>query len=105
MVGILRKALQLIKLVRGPALKVLVPVLDAVMPGLGSAASFVGNELVDRAERVHDAYDKAKDAGQKFTFIDGVKTMLSSGPKATAMVSKTKDYGELHPRLELKEDT
>jgi hypothetical protein len=103
MVGILRKALQLLKLVRGPALKVLVPVLDAVMPGLGSAASFVGNEVVDRAERVHDAYDKAKDAGEKFTFMDGMKSLLGPGPpKPTAMSEKTKDYGELHPRLHLK---
>jgi hypothetical protein len=104
MVGILRKALQLLKLVRGPALKVLVPVLDSVMPGLGTAASFLGNEVVDRAERVHDAYDKAKEAGEKFSFMDGVKTMLASTPKPSAMAEKTKDYGDLHPRLHLKDE-
>jgi hypothetical protein len=109
MVGILRKALQLLKMVRGPALKILVPVLDSVLPGLGQAANFLGTEVVDRAERVHDEYDKAKEGGQKYSFMDGVKTMLApskvkSEPKIGAMLEKTKDYGGLHPRLHLKDD-
>jgi hypothetical protein len=116
MVGVLRKALQLLKLVRGPALKILVPVLDAVVPGLGSMANVVGNEGIDRVSDVYDAYEEAKGSGKNFSFGDGLnllvnppkkkrKMLLSeSASEPGAVISKSADYGGLHPRLHLKED-
>jgi hypothetical protein len=115
MVAILRKALQLLKLVRGPALKILAPVLDAVVPGLGSMANVVGNEGVDRVSDVYDAYEEAKDSGKKFSFSDGLNLLVNPPKKKKlklsestfepgAVVSKSSDYGGLHPRLHLKND-
>jgi hypothetical protein len=100
MVGILRKAFQLIKSVRGPALKYLTPLLDAIIPGLGQVASVGANEVIDRASNVYDEYEKAKDTGQNYGFRDAVKTFIAP---QNAVLSKTSEYGGLHPRLELKE--
>jgi hypothetical protein len=101
MVGILRKALQLIKSVRGPALKYLAPMLDAVIPGLGQIATVGANQVIDRVSNVYDEYETAKESGQKYGFRDAVKTFIAP---QNAVLSKTSEYGGLHPRLELKDE-
>jgi hypothetical protein len=101
MVGILRKIMQVLKTVRGPVLKFLTPLINSFAPGAGEIVASGANQIIDRSSNTLDAYEAAQDAGQKFTFVDGVKTFLGGGGAAS---TKTKDYGGLHPRLELKED-
>jgi hypothetical protein len=101
MVGILRKIMQVIKSVRGPVLKFITPLLNTFAPGVGDIVSKGANEIIDRSSVTLDAYEEAKDAGRKFTFLDGIKTFVGGGGAAS---TKTKDYGGLHPRLELKDD-
>jgi hypothetical protein len=108
MVGILRKMLQVLKSIRGPALKYFTPVLDAVMPGLGSVANVVATEGLDRASDTWDAYESAKESGQSFGVRDAFRTFTAPraaakpAPLLGAVQTKSSDYGGIHPRLQLK---
>jgi hypothetical protein len=99
MVGILRKIMQVIRAAKGPVLKFLTPLINSFAPGVGELVATGASELVDRAGNTYDAYEAAQAAGEKFKFSDGVKTFLS--PPSGAVKTKTKEYGDLHPRLKL----
>jgi hypothetical protein len=101
MVGILRKIMQVLKTVRGPVLKFLTPLINSFAPGVGDMVATGANQIIDRSSNTLDAYDAAKAAGKRFRFSDGVKAFFAP---SGAVSTKTKDYGGLHPRLELKEE-
>jgi hypothetical protein len=115
MVGILRKIMQIIKTARGPVLKLLAPLMNSFAPGVGDLVAKGANEVIDRSSNTLDAYEAAQEAGEDFKFHDGVKAFFGDGPPPSkgrdteffgappgAMKTKTKDYGGLHPRLQLK---
>jgi hypothetical protein len=102
MVGILRKIMQVLKTVRGPVLKFLTPLVNSFAPGAGELVAQGANQIIDRSSNTLDAYELAQEAGKQFKASDAARAFFAPLGAAT---SKTKDYGGLHPRLELKEDT
>jgi hypothetical protein len=98
MVAIMRKIMQVLRAAKGPVLKFLAPLINSFAPGVGELVATGASELVDRAGNTYDAYEAAQEAGQPFKFSDGVKTFLAP---PGAVRSKTKEYGDLHPRLKL----
>jgi hypothetical protein len=103
MVAILRKIMQVIRAAKGPVLKFLAPLINSFAPGVGDLVTTGANELVERAGNTYDAYEAAKEAGQPFKFHDGVKAFLAPRPPG-AVKTKTKEYGDIHPRLQLDGD-
>jgi hypothetical protein len=104
MVGIYKKVKQLLKLVNQYS-----PFLNNIVPGLGTAIQSVGSIVdvgADGANSVYNDYTKAKQNDGKYGFADGVKSFFSPyvTPKVTAANALSKSYGELHPRVKLKED-
>jgi hypothetical protein len=117
MVGIHKKITQLLKLVQKYA-----PILNNVIPGLGNIVGTVGKigeHVADGVNNVYNDYQSAKKAKQKYGVLDGIKSFVSISAKEPlptkqllpdkrplpAMNSLTKSYGELHPRLKLKDKT
>jgi hypothetical protein len=82
--------------------------LDNFVPGLGAAVSAVSGLVdvgVDGANAVYNDYTKAKSTpGGRYGFTDGVKSFFTPYTKPTAANALSKNYGELHPRVKLKED-
>jgi hypothetical protein len=105
MVGIYKKVKQLFKFINQYSL-----LLDNAVPGLGTAIQSVGSLVdvgVDGGNSVYNDYMRAKQGNQKYGFTDGVKSFFStynSPKRLTAANTLSKSYGELHPRVKLKED-
>jgi hypothetical protein len=113
MVGIQRKVSQIMKLIQKFA-----PVLNNVIPGLGTVVGKlggIGEKISDGAYNVYEDYKSAKSKGKKFgirnrikSFVgirtnqDNVSSKIIRPP--AAMKSLTKSYGELHPRVKLKNE-
>jgi hypothetical protein len=103
MVGIHRKVVQLAKLLQKYS-----PVIDQLVPGLGSlvgSVAEIGENVADGVNNVYEDYNHAKRKGKKYGFGDGVSSFFkSSAPTPSSPIkSLTKAYGDLHPRLKLKE--
>jgi hypothetical protein len=93
MVGIHRKVVQLAKLPQKYS-----PVLDTVMPGMGElvgSVAGIGESVADGINNVYEDRKIAKQKGKKYGIGDGVESFFKLQLK--------KAYGELHPRLKLKE--
>jgi hypothetical protein len=99
MVGILRKIMQVLKTVRGPVLKFITPLINSFAPGAGEIVAAGANQIIDRSSNTLDAYEAVTGGGKRFRFSDGVKAFFAP---SGAVSTKTKDYGGLHPRIELK---
>jgi hypothetical protein len=104
MVGIYRKVKQILQLVKDIA-----PYIDRFAPGLGSLINMgagLGGSIADGTNNVWEDYQTAKKSGTTYGVGDGVRSFVRKAAKEPSAVSKlTKDYGGLHPRLRLKEDT
>jgi hypothetical protein len=104
MVGIHRKVVQLAKLLQKYS-----PVIDQLVPGLGSlvgSVAEIGENVADGVNNVYEYYNHAKRKGKKYEFGDGVSSFFkSSTPEPSPIKSLTKSYGDLHPRLKLKESS
>jgi hypothetical protein len=125
MVGIHKKVKKLLGIIQKYS-----PILSAFVPGLGEVVgllSELGEDVADGVNNVHEDYSMAKNDSKKYNFGDGIRSFLRNGarcpsspfgakpkglPKIThqnsagldgAVKTLTKDYGELHPRLKLKE--
>jgi DNA polymerase/3'-5' exonuclease PolX len=100
MVGIHRKVVQLAKLLQKYS-----PILDTVMSGMGElvgAVAGIGESVADGVNNIYEDRKRAKQKGKKYGFGDGVESFFrNSGPTPTPI---KKVYGELHPRLKLKEE-
>jgi hypothetical protein len=99
--GIYKKVKQLLKLFNQYS-----PLLDNFVPGLGSAVSAVSGLVdvgVDGANAVYNDYTKAKQNDRRYGFTDGVKSFFNPYTKPTAANALSKNYGELHPRVKLKD--
>jgi hypothetical protein len=98
MVGIYRKAKQLIKFIQqySPFLDNIVPGASSVVGGLAGLA----DDITDGINNVYEDYGtfKKSDSG-KYGLSRGLKTFFS---RPTAANTLTKEYGGLHPRLKLK---
>jgi hypothetical protein len=97
MVGIYRKAKQLIKLIQQYA-----PFLDKIVPGLGvSVGSVAGiaDNVADGINNVYEDYDVAQKKKENYGLSQGLRSFF----KPSVTNTLTKDYGGLHPRLKLKE--
>jgi hypothetical protein len=104
MVGIYKKVKQILKLVNQYA-----PFLDNIVPGLGTAVQSVGSLVdvgVDGGNSVYNDYIKAKQSGGRYGFADGVRSFFSTykAPTPTAANALSKSYGDLHPRVKLRDD-
>jgi hypothetical protein len=120
MVDLLKKIRSILKFVQDNShlANFIIPCLGPLVRSVGA----LGENVTDRAEKVYDAYQSAKQEGKKLKFEDGVKTFfkdpdLSSYFKPVikdiqnivtqnrppeAVKTLTKAYGGLHPRLKLK---
>jgi hypothetical protein len=56
---------------------------------------------VDGINNVYEDYTESKSNKQRYGLKDGVRSFT----KPSAMKKLTKDYGRLHPRLKLKENS
>jgi hypothetical protein len=120
MVGLLKKIRNILKFVQDNS-----HLANFIVRGLGPLVKSVGalgENVTDRAEKVYDAYQSAKQEGKKFKFKDGVQTffkdpdlsgyfkpvindiqnIVTQNRPAEAVKTMTKAYGGLHPRLKLK---
>jgi hypothetical protein len=105
--------------------------VNFIIPGLGPLVRSVGDlggNVINQAEKVYDAYHCSKKEGNKFKFKDGVQTFFSDPDDLSdvvksiikdlqnlitptqnrppeAVMNLTKAYGDLHPKLKLKEDS
>jgi hypothetical protein len=98
MVGIYRKAKQLIKFIRQYS-----PFLDNVAPGASSVVgglAGIADNITDGINNVYEDYNTVKKSGenQRYSLGRGLKTFF----KPSITNTLTKDYGGLHPRLKLK---
>jgi hypothetical protein len=103
MVGILRKAKQVLSLIKQYS-----PFLNQFIPGLGEMVgtlSGVADSIMDGANNVYEDYQDWKNdpkGSEKYGFTRGVKSFFK--PKPSAANTLSKDYGGIHPRLKLKDD-
>jgi hypothetical protein len=114
MVGIHRKVTQLLKFIQKYA-----PVLNNVIPGLGSiikTGASIGEGMANGVNNVYNDYQDAKKKGTKYKILDGIKSFVSPAAQKSdisskvirppaAMTSLTKTYGDLHPRVKLKSES
>jgi hypothetical protein len=80
------------------------PLLSKFVPGLGETVgmlSEVGGNVADGINNVYEDYTEAKSNKKNYGFMDGVRSFT----KPSVMKKLTKDYGGLHPRVKLKEDS
>jgi hypothetical protein len=99
MVGIYRKAKQLIKFIQQYA-----PFLDNIAPGASSVVNSlagIADNVADGINNVYDDYGVVKRTGNRYSLGRGLKTFF----KPSVTNTLTKDYGGLHPRLKLKADS
>jgi phage-related protein len=115
MVGIYKKIKKILSIVQQYA-----PILDKFVPGVGTlvkSVAQVGDGIADGVNNVYEDYTSAKKSGSKYGFFDGVKSfgraagsIAESGVSSVkniqpAMKTLTRTYGQLHPRLKLKDET
>jgi hypothetical protein len=108
MVGIYKKAKHLFKIVSQYA-----PFLNNLVPGLGEAVgvlSSIADSTTDGINNVYNDYNSAINSGETYGFRKGLNSffrpMIKGGVSDKISVANTlsKEYGQLHPRLELKND-
>ena len=103
MVGIYRKIKQVLDIVQQYA-----PFLDKIAPGVGTLVGSVaqlGDDITEGANNVYEDYNEAKKTGSEYGFLDGVKSFARPASKKSVMNSLSRSYGQLHPRLKLKDET
>jgi hypothetical protein len=95
MVGIPKKVKQVLKFIQ-----IYSPYLNTIQPGLGTFVNSLANvtdDVVDRGGRVYDSYTEQKKKNKKYTIKDGLNDFFN-----TPATNLAKDYGKIHPRLQLK---
>jgi hypothetical protein len=114
MVGIHRKVVDLTKLLQKYR-----PVIDQIVPGLGTlvgSVAEIGESVADGVNSVYKDYNREKRKGKNYNFADGVDSFFKNSapqpgalpqsiPLPSPIKSLTKSYGGLHPRLKLKENS
>jgi hypothetical protein len=104
MVGIYKKAKHLFKIVSQYA-----PLLNNLVPGLGEAVgvlSSLADSTADGMNNVYNDYNSAINSGESYGFRKGLKSFFRpmAGTKKSVANTLSKEYGQLHPRLELKDE-
>jgi hypothetical protein len=95
----IKKIKQLLNVIQNYA-----PLLSKFVPGLSETMgmlSEVGSSVADGINNVYEDYTTTQSNKQRYGFMDGVRSFT----RPSTMKKLMKDYGGLHPRLKLKENS